>query len=757
MNSKRLRRAFFAFCIGKALALIAAATPIPVTISSPTAGQAGVARTATLTFQPLEKDGRDAPAPARKVPAQVPGTMEVDLLEGFRYRAELIGEGLWAAPRIVDLGKGEPLTFEARPGGRIHVPLVLPRGEAPLAVIALRIQMAQASRREKPWEAATTCPVAEGGVDCPVPAGRLDLRLRSDAHIPAYLWDVAVRPGGISRLPPVSLQRGASLSGWVSTQDGNPPGDRCQIELVPETAAVTEGPAADPRLRGLRLLAKPNARGFFQIQGVPVGRYRVSASRPGAAKVSVGPLDVRAGLEAQLSEPLVLTAPIQFRISVAPPVDAFGKPWRILLSRRASPSETPKEEWSDRFDGEGIWRTPPLSSDTYEIQIRDERSGWLTASLEVEPGEPDLHLQIDLVEIAGLLRLGREPLAAEILLNQKGRTLHFQSDENGHFAGFLPETGSWGAVIKEQAKGLDLAIDDPVEVQIPKGKRRATVEIVIPNTRISGEVVDESGKPVPKATVSALRSDREGRLSRIATGPEGRFDFQGLPEGAFSLHAQEGDRESETRPLLLAEEEAQSDLKLVLRSSRKISGQVVSSTGAVPGAQLFAYWAYSGLGGSSGQQAQSGPDGRFQFQAAGNPPSVSLLVMAPGYAFHMESALLLPGQDLEVQLEATGGELTLELDGASPVPVLVKDGTFLPLQMLDLWSRMNGAPRPNEGRKVVPQMEAGAYSLCRGAGAISTLKEGQAPPAAHCASGVLAPAGQLTLSAPAVPAPPAGN
>jgi hypothetical protein len=131
--------------------------------------------------------------------------------------------------------------------------------------------------------------------------------------------------------------------------------------------------------------------------------------------------------------------------------------------------------------------------------------------------------------------------------------------------------------------------------------------------------------------------------------------------------------------------------------------------------------------------------------------------MAPGYAFHMESAPLLPGRELEVRLEAGGGELTLELGAGSPLPVLVKDGTFLPLQIFDHWSRMNGAPRQPEGRKVVPQMEAGAYSLCRGAGAISKLKEGQVPAAAHCASGVLSPSGQLTLTAPPVPAPAAGN
>jgi hypothetical protein len=133
------------------------------------------------------------------------------------------------------------------------------------------------------------------------------------------------------------------------------------------------------------------------------------------------------------------------------------------------PSEAPKEQWSGQVDAQGLWKTPPLSSDTYEVQIRDERSAWLTESLEVEPGEPDLHLRIDLVEIAGLLRLGREPLAAEIGLSRERSFLRFESDEEGLFAGFLPEAGDWGVVVKDPASGLSLALEEPVEVRVPKG------------------------------------------------------------------------------------------------------------------------------------------------------------------------------------------------------------------------------------------------------------------------------------------------
>lgn len=718
---------------------------IEITVSAATAPVGS----ATLLLHPLSPSGEKEWAPSRRLPVSVPGKLEVEVAGSERFRLELVGEGLWAASQIVDSARVSSVSVEAIPGGRLLVPLLLGRDEAPLASIGLGIQRVEKRSAGKQSPTVETCPVVGGSLDCAVPAGRLDLRLRSERHAPAYFWDVSIPPGQSVRLAPIALHRGSSLSGWVRTQDDQPLDPRCQVEVVPEMAVEADGLTADPRLRALRLSARPNPRGFFQIHDVPVGRYRISASQPGSATVSQGPLEIRADLEAQLSEPLVLTPPIQFRISVEPPVDAFGQAWKILLLRRSVASGSPREQWPGALDPEGTWRTPPLSSGAYEILIRDgDSSTWKRETLDVEPGEPDLHLEIDLVEVAGLLRLGREPLAAELRLGQGATQIRFQADGEGRFSGFLPVPGPWRAEVRSSESGLMLDLEEPVEVRVRSGQRRARVEIVIPDTRISGEVLDEAGRPVPGATVVALRNDRVGRSSQMVADSKGRFVFRGLPAGGISLIAEEGESESEVRSVLLAEEEDRGDVRLVLRSAREWAGRVVGPGGPVPGARLFAFSSVSGLGSSSGQQADTGPDGRFRLSLVGNPPSLSLVVMAPGYAFHMENVLLLPGREPEIRLDPHGGELTVLEGEEGPPPVLVKDGTFLPLQILDLWARLQGSPARGEGPGVFSQMEAGAYRLCRGLAAISKLREGGEPPAATCSAGVLAPRGQLTLSAP---------
>jgi uncharacterized GH25 family protein len=400
-------------------------------------------------------------------------------------------------------------------------------------------------------------------------------------------------------------------------------------------------------------------------------------------------------------------------------------------------------------DENGTWKTPALSPDTYEVEVVDEETSiWKSEFVEVAFGEPDLPIQVELVEIAVQARLGKEALQAEIRLSRKGRALKFHSDEKGRFSGFLPEAGTWGVEIRDAAEGLSLALDEPLEIRVPKGKRRANVEITVPDTRIAGEVVDDEGKPIPGAQVTALRNDSKARTSRLTTDKSGQFLFRGLPAGDVSLMAEEGGRESEVQSLLVSEGEKSSEINLVLRRTRLISGQVVGPSGGVPGAGIFAFSTLTGLGSGAGQQEVAGPDGRFEIRLVGSSPSISLVVMAPGFAFHMETAPVPESGGIEVRLEAPGGELTLDIESASPAPVLVKDGTFIPLQLLELWGRINGAPRRTASRVTIPQMEAGAYSLCRGAAAISSLRQGQVPGTSSCVSGVLAPHGELTLSSP---------
>jgi hypothetical protein len=77
--------------------------------------------------------------------------------------------------------------------------------------------------------------------------------------------------------------------------------------------------------------------------------------------------------------------------------------------------------------------------------------------------------------------------------------------------------------------------------------------------------------------------------------------------------------------------------------------------------------------------------------------------------------------------------------------------------VLKMWARMQGAQVPESGRLVLPAVEAGPYSFCRGAAAVTRMKEGGEPPAAACTGGVLAPNGELVLGSPETGAAPSGR
>lgn len=107
-----------------------------------------------------------------------------------------------------------------------------------------------------------------------------------------------------------------------------------------------------------------------------------------------------------------------------------------------------------------------------------------------------------------------------------------------------------------------------------------------------------------------------------------------------------------------------------------------------------------------------------------------------------------PGRTLEILVDIEGGNLLIERDEHGPSPLLVQEGTFLVMAMLEKWASLHGVRTSDPTRLFVPRVSAGSYSLCAGAAAVSSLREGTEPPAASCASGVLAPNGELVLKAP---------
>ncbi|MFY9826253.1 MAG: hypothetical protein WAM82_33120 [Thermoanaerobaculia bacterium] len=719
------------------------ATPIRISLELVETPAAGTSIAGTLKLV-----SRSEPEQTLEIPAKAPGEQQVDLQSDrtweVRFEAkELWGETLTIGPQPVDTVR----RLRVFPAGRIRAGVQEVVGEKPLRSLALRLQSSFAVKANS-LEVAIACPIAKGALACEVPAGKFDLRLRAEGGFaPVYFWGVQVSQGKDTDLGTLRWRRGASVSGWVQTTNGHPPSSDCRLKLTPDSA-ITDDLKIRDQIEKSSLEAQPNEKGFFQILGVPPGRYELTARQPGFADAQVRPIDVRPDLESQVLDHLVLAKPVSFDITLDPPVEPYGNPWRLELAQRTEPSEPPSSFLSATASQEGVWRVPGVAPGTYELSVRgDQKAVWYQESIEIHPGQSNLRIDLPVLQVEGRILLGREPLAATLWLRDKGgRRLRFDSDDRGRFSGLLPREGLWAPQIVSETAKLKVSLED-VEIKPLKGSHRAKVEIKVPNTRLAGQTVDEAGQPVPAAQILAAPLEKRG-TDHFEADEKGEFSVRGLHPGSLFVKAEEGDRQSDFVPVNIPEEGEAPWLRLVLRRLQTFEGRIVSAAGGVAGARIVAWPPFNGQSSASSADAVSGADGSFHVELPSGTAALNLAILPPGYAMRLLALPVSPGQPIEIQVEPQGGTLILDLPDGGPAPLLAHGGIFAFLPSLRTWARMQGERPPETGKLVLHNVEAGPYSFCRGAAAVSRMKEGGEPPAANCTSGVLAPNGDLLLNAP---------
>lgn len=217
-------------------------------------------------------------------------------------------EGYWAPEQlIVPAGKGEDeIAFRLLPTGILKAKIEPPRGGVAPSELSVRFRPAPgaANKTDLPEEATLSCPVKEGIWTCAVPAGRLDLRIKSGGIIPLHFWGTEVQAARVKDLGVLSLRPGASVAGWIDMEDGGGPLQAVRIELAPQGMGLPDLPADYERMRSLAQETRSNERGFFQFEGVKPGSYVVKVSTDGFAPVRMAPVVVREGLHSEILEPI---------------------------------------------------------------------------------------------------------------------------------------------------------------------------------------------------------------------------------------------------------------------------------------------------------------------------------------------------------------------------------------------------------------------------------------------------------------------
>lgn len=646
-------------------------------------------------------------------------TQTVTLPISSRWVTRFEVRDLWGPRTLLETDPSAPRiwAFNLRPAGRLV-------GRVTSRNLPLPKRFFATSVLAGLGKAESACSIGEkGDIECVVPAGSQEVVLAVGTFAPVRFRDQKVEAGKSLTLPTTELLPGASLRGEVA---------------MPRDGATAEKPADRPQVRVFRFLAgaKPSLEppqpmaatvtavdGTFSFVGLEPGPVILEVTWAGYSPFRLFPLELAAGTEVSVPEPIELTRPFEVVVEVTPATDTYGLPWTVALERGVDDPAAPGgfHTLEGRTDPEGRFRAPDQTTGRRRLEIRDSAGNKFHRDSDVwiaPGGEAFITVELPLVSVTGRVTLDGKPEVATLHFGgRRGRRhVEIQTDDEGRFEGTLPKSGPWSIDVET----AEFSTFTKVDVTPGLDEHRAEVDIELPDTHLFGRVVDEQGNPVAGAVVEV--SVREGFRDET-TANDGTFEARAIPPGLVTVAAdlRKSGQEpltSEPQLLELREEQPLGPLELRLRSLERREVRVFRGSHPVPGAVVglaardgsrFADRAITDLAGSA--RLRVDPKAR----------EWDVILSAPGAmlsAFRRSNA----GTPLEFQLEEQGGELTVEL----PRPleqlvtqglqvVVLREGVAIGLAWLAEWRRGLGLPAGLEStatRLGFPRLAAGSYTVC---------------------------------------------
>ncbi|HEX8154887.1 MAG TPA: carboxypeptidase-like regulatory domain-containing protein [Thermoanaerobaculia bacterium] len=658
------------------------------------------------------------------------GVAKREVPAGSRWIAEVRAPGWWAPPEVIR-ADGNELARRVWKTGVIRGTIKVPEGKRRPAQLTIDVAdpPAQPSKLELPRNTRIDCPVASDGTwSCAVPAGVVDLVLRTNGFVPEYRWGVRVRDAAPLQLGAIALRPGASVAGWAAAEGKKIGGARARLVRL-----IAPGASGRMRERLERRVAQTMVRedGFFQLAEIGPGSYELVVELDGLAPARVSPLEVQAESETVLRHPLRLQPPIDFALRVAP-----AEAWRVRVVRRA--------DWQTVFhgavDAAGLVALRNQVPGTYAITISDEAGNqYLHEDLVIERAA-EYPLRVETIDLSGVTSYGGKPAAA---------TLHFggesgaqrvaaRSDDEGRYRVRLPRAGSWPT---------DVVIGDTIRtelrVEVPEPKDGvATVDIDVPATGVDGVVLAADGTPVRGASV---RLGGASTASFATTDAEGRFTFRGAPAGRAALSAElrsgERRRVSDVTYVDVKAGSFFGPFELRLLPERRLQGTVLSPRGTIPGAMV------QFVAESFAASATADVDGTFHIDVPEGVEALTAIVSPPAHSLRA-FRVAVDGRKALLNVQDAGGLLSVRFKpDAKQAVSIFQDGMLLPLNALFHWARGHGdAFADPSGRITVPNVSAGLYRACLVPnGVVEPQQFAGIMRSANCAEATLAPGGRIEL------------
>lgn len=703
-----------------------------------------------------------------EIPARSGETLKVTLPRATSWKVRWDGADLWAPVQVLVVDpSSDPVIRQRIPAwsvGELTGTLVLKDDEEePLPEkVTVRFEShrdpaGRTSPDQEPVpESRMDCPVdAEGRFRCELPATHLDLSVRAEGFVSHYFWDLAISENSSGSLGRLTLQRGASLVGRVEVAEGELQPPKCEVRLVPR-----DMPGSGPqgvRLQRTAVTGTVEADGFFHLGPLPAGSYGLEARQPGYAAARLTPIELYERAETRLREPLVLRRPVDVDITLEPAMDWTLNSWRVLVFRQYELTAGSETVYDGSMPETGVLRLTDQTPGSFTLSIKDSvGNSFLTHDFEVLIDDTLVPIELDLVLVTGRLKLGNEAVAGTLWFGGRHGIQHVQMEANskGRFTGVLPRAGSWRVEVSAPEVGIESELHTKVG-------DRGDVTIQLPDTELTGRVVNAKGKPVPGAEVVVNGTDF---VVNERSGEEGEFAVRGFQTGLVEVWARHrssaGERWSGVQVMPVESSIPAGPVELRLGgTTRELHGRVVSDRGPVAGAQILVeplevLTPFT-------HQAQTKLDGRFTAKVIEDAPWVRLTVLPPGRAF--QTFRIQPtDEEIVLKVPEMGGtlEVTWAASDAEDAPrsqlVILKEGEVLPNGWLFRWARGHGEDfltGLEAGAARIPQLAAGNYLVCQPtveAMRRKALEEGDWRGAlTDCVAGYLGAGSVLHLQAPA--------
>jgi hypothetical protein len=220
---------------------------------------------------------------------------------------------------------------------------------------------------------------------------------------------------------------------------------------------------------------------------------------------------------------------------------------------------------------------------------------------------------------------------------------------------------------------------------VPSASSRPLVLRLQPAVRISGQVVDEEGRPVSGTWLQVTPTMPKGSPTQALSRADGSFQLSGLAfKGSYEINAsRQGFVASSLKVRTPAPGQPPAPVRLVLKSGQTVFGRVASEAGTpVAGARLTLF--REPFGGSEIFRAVSDAEGRFEIRALATG-RFTLWVLGEGFApFH---------RTVEVPAEPKRADLgVIELPAGAWIEGQVTDTQGTSIAAARVWTDLGPVP-----------------------------------------------------------------